>query len=106
MVSIIGWIVSQIICSFCNTIGEIQFSRELVRKIDLRVICREKDMELSHSECARMITHVKITTDRSKCLRTNKRVLDKYLMNSLSEEAVEDSMVIGLQFAGKPFTHT
>jgi len=61
------------------------------RKIDLRIICREKDIELSHSECARMITRIKITKDRSKSLRTNKHVLDKYLINSLSEEAVEFS---------------
>ncbi|CAG8720116.1 2370_t:CDS:2, partial [Funneliformis caledonium] len=63
------------------------------------IICREKNIELSHSECARMITRIKITKDRSKSLRTNKRVFDKYLINSLSEEAVEDSVVIGLQFA-------
>ncbi|CAG8652113.1 2729_t:CDS:2, partial [Paraglomus occultum] len=69
------------------------------RKIDLRIICREKDIELSHSECARMITRIKITKDRSKSLRTNKHVLNKYLINSLSEEAVGDSVVIGLQFA-------
>lgn len=71
------------------------------QKIDLRIVCREKGMELSHSECARAVTRTKVTKDRSKCLRTNKCVLDKYLMNNLSEEAVEDSAVLGLQFAGK-----
>ncbi|CAG8717960.1 8631_t:CDS:2, partial [Funneliformis mosseae] len=69
------------------------------RKIDLRIICREKDIELSHSECARMITRIKITKDRSKSLRINKRVLDKYLINNLSEKAVKDFVIIGLQFA-------
>lgn len=63
-------------------------------------------MELSHSVCAQMITCTKITKDRSKCLRTNKLVLDKYLMNSLSEKAVQDFIVIGLQFAGKSFIHS
>ncbi|RUS21643.1 hypothetical protein BC937DRAFT_91989 [Endogone sp. FLAS-F59071] len=69
------------------------------RKIDLRIVCREKDMDLSHSECARAVTRTKVTKDRSKCLRTNKCILDRYLMNNLSEEAVEDSAVLGLQFA-------
>ncbi|CAG8633611.1 9722_t:CDS:2 [Ambispora leptoticha] len=31
------------------------------RKIDLRIVCRENDTELSHSECARAVTRVKIT---------------------------------------------
>lgn len=61
---------------------------------ELNCMSRELNvLEQSHAS--------KITKDRSKCLRTNKCVLDKYLMNDLPEEVVEDSAVLGLQFAGK-----
>ncbi|CAG8711578.1 13080_t:CDS:2, partial [Dentiscutata heterogama] len=73
------------------------------RKIDLQVICRGKNqgkiVELSHSECARRTTPTKIISDRSKCLRTNKSVLDKYLSHDLSDEIIKNSAVIGLQLA-------
>ncbi|RHZ59671.1 hypothetical protein Glove_362g76 [Diversispora epigaea] len=73
------------------------------RKIDLQVTCRGKNqgkiVELSHSECARRTTPTKIISDRSKCLRTNKSVLDKYLLHDLSDEIIKNSAVIGLQLA-------
>ncbi|KAF0524784.1 hypothetical protein F8M41_014947 [Gigaspora margarita] len=73
------------------------------RKIDLQVICRGKNqgktVELSHSECARRTTPNKIIGDRSKCFRTNKSVLDKYLSHDLSDEIIKNSAVIGLQLA-------
>ncbi|CAG8704759.1 8821_t:CDS:2 [Acaulospora morrowiae] len=73
------------------------------RKIDLQIIYRGKsqgkDVELSHSECARRTNPTKIINDRSKCLRTNKSVLDNYLSHDLSDEIIENSAVIGLQLA-------
>ncbi|CAG8587124.1 4872_t:CDS:10 [Funneliformis mosseae] len=69
------------------------------RKIDLQIKCQEGDMELSHSECARSTTRVKLIKDRSKCLRTNKCVLDQFLKHNLSEDMVENSAIFGLQFA-------
>jgi len=60
----------------------------------------KNDIELSHSEFARKATPVKIIKDRSKCLRTNKCILDTYLLHNLSEEAIEDSTFYGLQSAG------
>ncbi|CAG8769858.1 30260_t:CDS:2, partial [Racocetra persica] len=73
------------------------------RKIDLQVICRGKYqgkiVELSHSECARRTTSAKIISDRSKCLRTNKSVLNNYLSHDLSDEIIKNSAVIGLQLA-------
>ncbi|CAJ0884380.1 14102_t:CDS:2, partial [Entrophospora sp. SA101] len=69
------------------------------RKIDLRVLTVDS-IELSHSECARAATTIKIIKDRSKCLRTNKCILDQYLMHDLSEDAVKDSTFFGLQLAG------
>ncbi|CAJ0625692.1 5834_t:CDS:10 [Entrophospora sp. SA101] len=73
------------------------------RKIDLQVTCRGKNqgkiVELSHSECACRTTPTKIISDRSKCLRTNKSVLDKYLSHDLSDEMIKNSAVIGLQLA-------
>nr|CAG8492476.1 3899_t:CDS:2 [Entrophospora candida] len=36
----------------------------------------------------------------TKCLRTNKCILDQYLMHDLSEDAVKDSTFFGLQLAG------
>ena len=79
------------------------------RKIDLQIIYRHgKNMELSHSECARRTSPSKIINDRSKCLRTNKSVLDQYLSYDIywSDEIIENSAVIGLQLASKAFnTH-
>jgi len=39
--------------------------------------------------------------DRSKCLRTLKDVLDNLLKEDLSDEEVQDSKILGIQFAGK-----
>ncbi|CAI2187739.1 19611_t:CDS:10, partial [Funneliformis geosporum] len=75
------------------------------RKIDLQIITQEGNIELSHSECARYATRVKVIMDRSKCLRTNKCVLDQYLKNDLSEDMVENSAILGLQLAGKALYH-
>ncbi|CAB4418077.1 unnamed protein product [Rhizophagus irregularis] len=72
----------------------------LNRKIDLRVLTAKDDIELSHSEFARKATPVKIIKDRSKCPRTNKCILDTYLLRNLPEEAVEDSIFYGIQSAG------
>uniref|UniRef100_U9TAL3 Uncharacterized protein n=1 Tax=Rhizophagus irregularis (strain DAOM 181602 / DAOM 197198 / MUCL 43194) TaxID=747089 RepID=U9TAL3_RHIID len=68
--------------------------------IDLRVLTAKDDIELSHSEFARKATPVKIIKDRSKCLRTNKCILDTYLLRNLPEEAVEDFIFYGIQSAG------
>ncbi|RGB22725.1 hypothetical protein C1646_775638 [Rhizophagus diaphanus] len=38
--------------------------------------------------------------NRSKCLRTNKSILDTYLLRNLPEEAVENSTFYGIQSAG------
>jgi len=75
-------------------------STERRRKIDLRIVHRYKDIELSHSECAKAPTPVKAIRDRSKCLRTAKTILDKFLLEDLSDEAVKDSTILGIQFAG------
>lgn len=73
------------------------------RKIDLQIIYRGKNqgknVELSHSECARRTNPTKIINDRSKCLRTNKSVLDQFLSHDLSDEIIKNSAVIGLQLA-------
>ncbi|CAG8490956.1 1950_t:CDS:10 [Paraglomus occultum] len=70
------------------------------RKIDLRIVHRYKDIELSHSECAKAPTPVKAIRDRSKCLRTAKTVLDRFLEEDLSDDAVKDSTILAIQFAG------
>ena len=71
------------------------------RKIDLKIETRGQCIELSHTECARAPTPAKIVRDRSKILRTNKCILDKYLGRNISGQAVEDSAVFAFQFAGK-----
>ena len=71
------------------------------RKIDLRIVHKAKNLELSHSECAKAPTPGKAVQDRSKCLRTLKGVLDNLLKEDLSDEEVQDSKVLGIQFAGK-----
>jgi len=81
--------------------GETVSKSTLNRKIDLRILTAKDDIELSHSEFARKATPVKIIKDRSKCLRTNKCILDTYLLRNLPEEAVEDSIFYGIQSAGK-----
>ncbi|CAG8556278.1 6973_t:CDS:2, partial [Scutellospora calospora] len=70
------------------------------RKIDLRVLSIDNNIDLSHSEFARKATPVKVIKDRSKCIRTNKCILDTYLMHNLPEEAIENSTFYGLQSAG------
>ncbi|CAJ0757360.1 5929_t:CDS:2, partial [Entrophospora sp. SA101] len=86
--------------------GETVSRVALARKIDLQIIYRSGNKELSHSEAARSTTPNKVIKDRSKCMRTNKCILDQYLMHDLSKEAVDDSAVLGLQLAGKAFYTT
>jgi hypothetical protein len=71
------------------------------RKIDMRVVHRARGTELSHTECARAPTPTKAVSDRAKLLRTNKCVLDHYLMEDITIEAAEKTAIFGLQFAGK-----
>ncbi|CAJ0879816.1 14972_t:CDS:2, partial [Entrophospora sp. SA101] len=87
-------------------VGETVSRVALARKIDLQIIYRSGNKELSHSEAARSTTPNKVIKDRSKCMRTNKCILDQYLMHDLSKEAVDDSAVLGLQLAGKAFYTT
>ncbi|GBB97123.1 hypothetical protein RclHR1_02920008 [Rhizophagus clarus] len=70
------------------------------RKIDLRIVHKYKDVELSHTECAKAPTPAKAIRDCSKCLRTTKDVLDKFLKEDLSDETVKYSVILGIQFAG------
>ncbi|RIB21848.1 hypothetical protein C2G38_2034058 [Gigaspora rosea] len=70
------------------------------RKIDLRIVHRTKGLELSHSECSRAPTPAKVVHDRSKCLRTLKGVLDNFLKEDLTNEDVQDSKILGIQFSG------
>ncbi|CAG8807871.1 35871_t:CDS:2, partial [Gigaspora margarita] len=70
------------------------------RKIDLRIVHKAKKLELSHTECAKAPTLGKAVQDRSKCLRTLKGVLDNFLKEDLSDEEVQDSKILGIQFAG------
>ncbi|CAG8610488.1 2470_t:CDS:2 [Paraglomus occultum] len=70
------------------------------RKIDLRIVHKVKKLELSHSECAKAPTPAKAVHDRSKCLRTLKGVLDNFLKEDLSDEEVQDSKILGIQFSG------
>ncbi|CAG8624274.1 12737_t:CDS:2 [Ambispora gerdemannii] len=70
------------------------------RKIDLRIVHKTKKIELSHSESAKAPTPGKAVQDRSKCLRTLKGVLDNFLKEDLSDEEVQDSKILGIQFAG------
>ncbi|KAF0342992.1 hypothetical protein F8M41_016053 [Gigaspora margarita] len=70
------------------------------KKIDLRVLSTDNNVDLSHSEFAYKATPVKVIEDRSKFIRTNKCILDIYLMHNLPEEAIENSTFYGLQSAG------
>ncbi|CAG8496457.1 4488_t:CDS:2, partial [Gigaspora rosea] len=70
------------------------------RKIDMRIVCINQDFELSHVECAKAPTPCKAVNDRSKCLRTHKCILDKFLQKDFSDEVAKDSTIIGVQFAG------
>ncbi|CAG8780847.1 1907_t:CDS:10, partial [Dentiscutata erythropus] len=81
--------------------GEIvsQVTNDSRRKIDLCIKTEDGTKELSHSECAREATLVKIIKDRSKSLRTNKCILDKYLESNIPDEALNDTAIFGLQLA-------
>ncbi|CAG8731132.1 15362_t:CDS:2, partial [Funneliformis caledonium] len=74
--------------------GETVSKLTLNQKIYLRVLIAKGDIELLHSEFAYKAIPVKIIKDRSKCLRTNKCILDTYLLRNLSEEAVEIPLVM------------
>ncbi|CAG8795874.1 14249_t:CDS:2, partial [Gigaspora rosea] len=70
------------------------------RKIDMRIVCINQDFELSHVECAKVPTPCKAVNNRSKCLRTQKCILDKFLQEDFSDEVAKDSTIFGVQFAG------
>ncbi|CAG8638268.1 4631_t:CDS:10 [Ambispora gerdemannii] len=76
-----------------------QVTNDSRKKIDLCIRTKDGMKELSHSECAREATFIKILKDRSKSLRTNKCILDKYIGNDLPDEALEDTAIFGLQLA-------
>ncbi|CAG8435921.1 685_t:CDS:2 [Funneliformis caledonium] len=59
------------------------------RKINLRIVYKRDDTELSHTECAKSPTLGKAIRDKSKCLRTLKYILDEYLRKDLSENDVK-----------------
>ncbi|RIB08713.1 hypothetical protein C2G38_328071 [Gigaspora rosea] len=71
------------------------------RKIDMRIVCINQDFELSHVECAKVPTPCKAVNNRSKCLRTQKCILDKFLQEDFSDEVAKDSTIFGVQFAGE-----
>ncbi|CAG8779340.1 497_t:CDS:1, partial [Acaulospora colombiana] len=52
-----------------------------------------------HSESAKALTPGKAVQDSSKCLRTLKGVLDNFLKENLSDEEIQDSKILGIQFA-------
>ncbi|CAG8625390.1 3081_t:CDS:10 [Cetraspora pellucida] len=81
-----------------ETLSNVMHDRR--RKIDLKIIHKTKGLGLSHSECARAPTPAKVVHDRSKCLRTLKGVLDNFLKEDLSNEDVQDSKILGIQFSG------
>ncbi|CAG8757274.1 2579_t:CDS:2, partial [Racocetra fulgida] len=56
------------------------------RKIDLRIVCRNKYIELSHAECTKAPTPCKAVNDRSKYFY---------------DEEAKDSTIFGVQFAGE-----
>ncbi|CAG8796880.1 17599_t:CDS:10, partial [Dentiscutata erythropus] len=76
-----------------------QVTNESKRKIDLCIRTEDGSKELSHSEYAREATLAKIIKDQSKFLRTNKCILDKYLESNISNEALNDMTIFGLQLA-------
>ncbi|CAG8678233.1 10935_t:CDS:10, partial [Ambispora leptoticha] len=89
--------VTQIICLRW---GETVFkTASACRKIDLKVVCHGRNLELSHSECARTTIPSKAVRDRSKCLRTNQCILNEFLRQDISEDDAENSVIFGLQFA-------
>ena len=71
------------------------------QKIDLRIVHKTKKLELSHSESAKAPTPGKAVQDHSKCLQTLKGILDNFLKEDLSDEEVQDSKILGIQFAGR-----
>ncbi|CAG8687294.1 2273_t:CDS:10 [Dentiscutata erythropus] len=76
-----------------------QVTNDSRRKIDLCIRTEDGTKELSHSECAREATFIKILKDRSKSLRTNKCILNNYLENNILDETLEDTAIFGLQLA-------
>ncbi|CAG8605364.1 11324_t:CDS:10, partial [Diversispora eburnea] len=76
-----------------------QVTNDSRRKIDLCIRTEDGTKELSHSECAREATFIKILKDRSKSLRTNKCILNNFLESNILDEALEDTAIFGLQLA-------
>ncbi|CAG8649105.1 9103_t:CDS:10 [Paraglomus brasilianum] len=68
------------------------------RKSDMRIVHQTRDIELSHTEYAQAPMPCKVVRDRSKLLRTNKCVLDHYLMQDIPANA--ETTVFGLQVVG------
>ncbi|CAG8798088.1 44046_t:CDS:2 [Gigaspora margarita] len=85
-----------------ETLSNVMFDR--CQKIDIRIVHRTKGLKLSHSECARAPIPAKVVHDRSKCLRTLKGVLDNFLKEDLTNEDVQDSKILGIQFSGNFIT--
>ena len=83
-----------------NTRGKTVFKVASRRKIDLKIVCQGQDIELSHSECARFTTTLKAIKDQSKCFQTNQCILNEFLNQDISDAEVENSIILGLQFAG------
>ena len=46
-------------------------------------------IDLSHSECAQSMTPAKAVRDRSKCLRTNQCVLNRFLLQDIPEQELQ-----------------
>ncbi|CAG8445034.1 10882_t:CDS:10 [Acaulospora morrowiae] len=102
--------ILEIIFSDCQNLvrltwGEsiLQVTNSSKRKPNLCVRTEDGTKELSHSECASKATMLEILNDRSKALRTNKCILDKYLKNDLPGEALENTTIFGFQLAGLYF---
>ncbi|RUS27115.1 hypothetical protein BC938DRAFT_483694 [Jimgerdemannia flammicorona] len=77
-----------------RNISEMDFAVDIIGPImrhvfsDVPNLVRCGDnVELSHSECARLATPAKLIRDRSKCLRTNKCILDANLRHEISDKA-------------------
>ena len=67
----------------------------------MRIVHKARGVELSHTECARFPTPAKVVHDRAKLLWTNKCILDHYLMEDPMLASTDETVVFGLQFAGK-----
>ncbi|CAG8598234.1 9217_t:CDS:10, partial [Paraglomus occultum] len=70
------------------------------RKINMRIVHQAHNIELSHTECAQSPAPMKAVHDCSKLLRTNKCVLDKYLMENIPMDTYTETTVFDLQVAG------